>query len=391
MNCKELEVGLWSNAPRECTKARVRFRGQRMDVFAGEACLTKVCVLLGVSNDNDAEIEREKVRALSQLPNPPDMVTDLSILRSPNPLYRSVIDELGCPVGTIPVYHVFRPATGINAAELLDVYRQQVEDGCSFFTLHCTSTAQLMRMAIEDRRLPTTSRGGGLVMRDIALRAGGTNVFEKIGDELAGLFAEHDCVASVASTFRASATPEVLDAVQLAEIEEQRRWVEFFAERGVQVMMEGPGHCPINRLQEYAQQTKQVIGVPMMDLGPVATDIGAGFDHVTAAIGLSVFGLFGGVDIINPVTRHEHTGGVPTLEAIIEALRTAQLVGHAIDMARLGYTRPDEEIHELRTSSETCVVGEPLEDALMAEREIRRACDRCRWTCPLVITEKVRV
>jgi phosphomethylpyrimidine synthase len=144
--------------------------------------------------------------------------------------------------------------------------------------------------------------------------------------------------------------------------------------------MEGVGHLPLSRIQEYCSYIES-IKTPLMTLGPIPTDATIGFDHVSSAIGATVIAMYGNLGIINSMTREEHTGKIPSEDSIIEGLKSARVAAHSINLMRFErYRDIDDAIADNREMSRTCVVNGGIFNATIP---IKEGCDRCRYMCPL--------
>jgi len=349
-------------------------------MLLGSKALLKVNTIVGVSDDSQIENELKKVRTIAQLTYAPDSMMDLSFASLKKPLWKYMVNELEIPVGTLPHYSVFNQEKGIDKNALIEIIDEMGSSGVNFMTLHLTSVLNLLEIARSCRKIPTTARGGGLTLKDISINKREVNVFIDNFDEILKLFLKYNITLSVGTTFRPARISEALDAVQLEEIKLQSKYVAYAKSKGVNVIMEGVGHLPLSRIQEYCYCIEP-IKTPLMTLGPIPTDATIGFDHVSSAIGATVISMYGNLGIINSVTREEHTGEIPSEDSIIEGLKSARVAAHSINLMRFEkYRDIDNAIADKRELLKTCVVSGGIFNVNISTKE---GCDRCRYMCPL--------
>ncbi|MER9485064.1 phosphomethylpyrimidine synthase ThiC [Mesorhizobium sp. M0563] len=326
--------------------------------------------LVGTTSRRDEGLETEKVSRLAAHSHRPDVVADLSIRWSRKSLWRRIV-EAGLPAATLPIYTAHSENARLDRQALLARAVEQVEGGVGMITIHPTATKAIVAVARQDRGLPWTSRGGGLVIRDLLAGASEENAYLAILPDLISLAKRVGVAISIGATFR-SAT--VLDADDRAQRMEFRMQAELAAEllaEGCSVIIEGPGHAAPQAIKSLARQMLQA-GCPVMPLGPIPTDLAVGHDHVSAAIGATLLGLEGAAHIIAAVTREEHTGGVPTIASTLEAIDAARVAAHVINLQRLGARQDELDVAHSRSENRTCVAG-----------RTRPGCSRCGSACPL--------
>lgn len=366
------------------TGKAVLLKGVRKSVAVGTALMVKVNTSVGCSTSEDLERERAKVSLLGDLAYGPDTMMDLSIVRLARPLYSYAIEEFGGPVGTLPHYVCYEPRGGIDSARMLEEIERQAAAGVSWMTLHLTVRRDLYDLAQLTRRTPVTARGGGLVVRDMFAKGKSEGVLAANFPAILDILGRYDVVLSLGTTFRPANVVEALDPVHRAEIELQGTYIREARRRGVPVMLEGVGHMTLNRIPEYIALAG-AYGIPMVPLGPIPTDAAVGEDHIASAIGAAYMALLGGADLVNSVTREEHTGGVPTSEAILEGLRAARIAAHSVNVARFpSLDVADRETADMRAASYTCVVEGGLFSRSSRSR-FAMGCSRCGPECPLLV------
>jgi len=355
-------------------------------IAVGEGLLVKVNTNLGVSSRRLLEAERAKLHSVATAGFRPDTMMDHTIVKLPGrQFYELMLSEFGGPIGTLPHYLAFHPRRGIERSALLDMAQAQAEAGVSFMTLHPTPTTALVEKARRLRVTASTSRGGGVVIRDMAIHRRHENVIAECFTDLLSILQKHGMALSIGSVFRPSSLSEALDDVHREETAVQFSFIAEARRAGVPVQMEGIGHIALTRLPRYLRLVKRY-GVPLMPLGPLPTDASSGMDHVANAIGAAYVCLLGGAHIINSITREEHTGGVPTEPSVLEGLKAARIAAHAVNLCRFqAVAKLDAEVAALRALRRTCAV-----DIGLFSRSARQShavgCTRCGPECPLVVT-----
>ncbi|MFP2906146.1 phosphomethylpyrimidine synthase ThiC [Pyxidicoccus sp. 3LFB2] len=342
----------------------------RPPLAVGPTERTRVMALIGTSSLGGHSGQLQKLEALLGLSPRPDIIADLSIVPLGEPLWERVV-KLGHPAATLPIYSVRRRDRRIDPEELLETAVRQMEAGVGLLTIHPTACPALVESA-QQRRVPWTSRGGGLVIEDMLASGRDENAYLLILPALIRAAARHGTVLSLGATFRSANIFDALDATQQAEIEIQLALAKTITEGGVGVIIESPGHARPADIRRVGAKLAAT-GYPIMPLGPIPTDAAVGFDHVAAAIGATLLGMEGAAHILAAVTREEHTGSVPSIPSTIEAVRAAQVAAHIIDIHCLGSTEADEQVVSHRSEHHTCVAGKST-----------YGCSRCGVTCPLV-------
>jgi len=311
----------------------VFLKGKRFDTLAGKGLQLKINSSVGLSDESQFQNEADKISKIASFDFLPDIMMDLSIISVKNPIYQIVQEKIGCPVGTVPVYACFDSEKGIDKNKFLEEIERQAQNGVSFMTLHFTAIDDIYRKTMK-RNISVISRGGSLVLRDLYLNKRKQNFLLEYFDDICKILKKYSVVVSVGTTFRPSTLYDALDTIQLSEIRMQKDIIKSLRKRGISVMMEGVGHISLNALKKYVELIRDDFYVPFMPLGPIPTDRAIGWDHISAAIGASYMALLDGADIINAVTREEHTGGVPNTNSIYEAIKSAQVVVNSINDVR---------------------------------------------------------
>ena len=362
---EELEKMIYANEV-------VLLKGKKYDTLVGKGLQLKINSSVGLSDKNQFKNEADKVARIGNFDVMPDIMMDLSIVSIENPLYCLIHSEIGCPVGTVPVYVCFDSEKGIDKSKLLEEIEKQAQNGVGFMTLHFTATDEIYRKAMK-RNISVISRGGSLVLRDLYINKRKQNILLEYFDEICKILKKYSIVVSVGTTYRPSSLYDALDKVQLREIKMQKDIVKILRKKGIVVMMEGVGHISLRDLEKYVKLIREEFYVPFMPLGPIPTDRAAGWDHVSAAIGASYMALLNGADIINAVTREEHTGGIPTIDSIYEAIKSAQVVVNAINDVRFF-----DQYNKVKSNRENNCMG-------IIKSEI--GCNRCKEECPFMLNK----
>lgn len=348
----------------------VHLRAKDQELEVGEGYPTRVNCNVGINIEKQRDYEIDRLDSILESGCHPDTFMDLSIGISENPFYKEIQKRFGCPVGVVPSY-LFNYNTVTSKQAAMDILRKLADDGIAFFTLHLTASLDLLKQAKAIRKIPVTSRGGGIVLRQQSLTEEG-NIWQSCLSEIITLVKEYGIVISLGSTFRPAGISDACDEVHLKETQEQLKLCRFLQAEGVQVMVENVGHISLDRLNRHCELLKE-FDVPIMPLGPTPTDIAVGTDHVAAAVGASFMGFKGCAHIINCVTRSEHSASSFTIEETLEAIKVAKLAAHIIDVSRGINAEEDYKIYETRAAAKSCLAG------------AEGVCSRCALYCPLRI------
>ncbi len=297
----------------------------------GEGLSTKVNVNLGISGDKaDAAEEWKKVKIAEDLGA--DAIMDLSNSGKTRKFRQQLIDETPLMVGTVPMYdaigYMEKPLVKLTKDDLLATVRAHAEDGVDFVTIHAGINRSVIKTFKETGRLMNiVSRGGSLLFGWMEV-TGSENPFYEFYDEVLDICHEYDVTISLGDSCRPGCLYDANDATETAEIIELGK----LAVR-VQVMIEGPGHMAIDEIAANMKMEKRLChNAPFYVLGPLVTDIGVGYDHITAAIGGAI-SASAGADFLCYVTPSEHLC-LPDAQDVRDGLIATKIAAHAADIAK---------------------------------------------------------
>lgn len=297
----------------------------------GEGLRTKVNANIGTSPDyTDPQMELEKLRVAEEAGA--DTVMDLSTGGDIRAIRRLILEHCSLPVGTVPIYEAcvdncFSPDL------LFRVIIEQAKDGVDFITVHCAVTrASLETLWRHPRICGIVSRGGTFIARWMQEHNQENPLYERF-DELLDIAREYDLTLSLGDGLRPGSIIDAFDPAQVHELMIMAELRKRAFDSGVQVMIEGPGHVPIDQIEAQVKLQKELTeNAPFYVLGPIVTDIAPGYDHITSAIGGAIAGS-AGADFLCYVTPTEHLG-LPRAEDVREGVIAARIAGHCADIAK---------------------------------------------------------
>lgn len=297
---------------------------------------TKVNVNLGISRDcKDYDIEMKKVMRAVELGA--ESIMDLSSHGDTQPFRRKLCTECPAMIGTVPVYdsviHYQRDLNTLTAQDFLDVIRMHAEDGVDFVTLHCGITRKTIEQIKNGtREMNIVSRGGSLVFAWMTM-TGEENPFYEYFDEIVEICREHDVTISLGDACRPGCLADATDNCQIEELIRLGELTDRAWARDVQVMIEGPGHVPMDQIEANMKiQETLCKGAPFYVLGPLVTDIAPGYDHITAAIGGAI-AAWSGAAFLCYVTPAEHLA-LPNVDDVHDGIIASKIAAHAADIAK---------------------------------------------------------
>lgn len=305
----------------------------------GEGLKVKINTNIGTSEDR-CSFADELLKLKVSIKAGTDAVMDLSTGESLDQTRREIIKESTVPVGTVPLYQAATEVLSkgddistMSPNHLFEVIAKQAEDGVDFITVHVGVTREILKAMDKHPRLTeVVSRGGSLTL-DWMDRNNAENPLYERFDELLKICRKYDVTLSLGDGLRPGCIHDATDTLQLMELMKLGELVKTAWDYGVQVMVEGPGHVPINQVEMNIKLMKRLChDAPFYVLGPLVTDIAPGYDHITAAIG-GAWAAYFGADFLCYVTPSEHLG-LPTIEDVEDGVVTFKIAAHAADLAR---------------------------------------------------------
>ncbi|MDH7601269.1 MAG: phosphomethylpyrimidine synthase ThiC [Armatimonadota bacterium] len=305
----------------------------------GRGLRTKVNANIGTSQDFcDVEEELNKLRAAVEAGA--DAVMDLSTGGDLGSIRQRILERCPVPLGTVPIYEAAvrvgserGSITRMTAEDLLDVIERQAKQGVDFMTIHCGVTRETVeRLRRQGRVADIVSRGGAFLVTWMLTNNRENPLYERYDDILA-IAEKHDVTLSLGDGLRPGCLADATDRAQVQELIVLGELVRRARNAGVQVMVEGPGHVPLDQIAANIQLEKRLCeDAPFYVLGPIVTDVAPGYDHITSAIGGAI-AASAGADFICYVTPTEHLG-LPTPEDVREGVIAARIAGHAADIVK---------------------------------------------------------
>jgi phosphomethylpyrimidine synthase len=305
----------------------------------GKGLRTKVNANIGTSSDFcDLNTELRKLQTAADFGA--DTVMDLSTGGDIKTIRRAIMSASTVPMGTVPIYQTGIEAienhgaiVNMSADEIFSVIEEHAKDGIDFMTVHCGVTqTSLSRLKKQGRMTDIVSRGGAFLIGWM-LHNDKENPLYQYYDRLLDLALEYDFTLSLGDGLRPGCLADATDRAQIQELIILGELVERSKEAGVQAMVEGPGHLPLNQITTNVQLEKSLCrGAPFYVLGPLVTDVGAGYDHITAAIGGAIAAA-AGADFLCYVTPSEHLS-LPGIEDVKAGIIASRIAAHAADIVK---------------------------------------------------------
>lgn len=360
----------------------------------GSMLRTKVNVNLGVSRDcKDYDVEAEKVMSAIKLGA--DAIMDLSSHGNTQPFRQKLVQECPAMIGTVPIYdsviHFQRDLATLTAKDFIDVVRIHAKDGVDFVTVHCGITRKTIeQIKKHKRKLNIVSRGGSLVFAWMSM-TGNENPFYEYYDEILEICEEYDVTVSLGDACRPGCLADATDVCQIEELVRLGELTKRAWEHNVQVMVEGPGHVPLNQVAANMEVQKSIcMGAPFYVLGPLVTDIAPGYDHITSAIGGAVAAM-NGAAFLCYVTPAEHLA-LPNLEDVKQGIIATRIAAHAADIAKgiKGARDIDDKMADARRNLDwdaqfECAIdpetARAIRDSRSPEKDHSEACSMCGKFC----------
>ena len=302
----------------------------------GSMLKTKINVNLGISRDwKDMDMEIEKVNNAVKMGA--ESIMDLSSYGDTRTFRKRLTKECPAMIGTVPIYdavvYYHKPLKEITSKEWIDIVRMHAEDGVDFMTIHCgINKATAGRFKANRRLTNIVSRGGSIIFAWMEM-TGEENPFYEHYDEILDICREYDITMSLGDACRPGCLKDASDISQIEELVTLGELTARAWEKDVQVMVEGPGHMPMNQIAANMEIQKTICkGAPFYVLGPLVTDIAPGYDHITAAIGGAIAAA-SGASFLCYVSPAEHLL-LPSLDDVKEGIIASRIAAHAADIAK---------------------------------------------------------
>ena len=360
----------------------------------GSMLKTKINVNLGISRDcKDYDIEMKKVMRAVDLGA--EAIMDLSSHGNTQPFRQKLCNECPAMIGTVPIYdsviHYQRDLGTLTARDFVEVVRLHAQDGVDFVTLHCGITRKTIEQIRNGgRKMNMVSRGGSLVFAWMSM-TGNENPFYEYYDEIVEICREYDVTISLGDACRPGCLADATDGCQIEELIRLGELTERAWKRDVQVMVEGPGHVPMDQIAANMKVQQTICkGAPFYVLGPLVTDIAPGYDHITAAIGGAI-AAWQGAAFLCYVTPAEHLA-LPNVDDVHQGIIASKIAAHAADIAKgiPGAREQDDRMADARKALDWDAqwlealdpdVAKEIRKSRMPEEDHSDTCSMCGKFC----------
>jgi len=279
-----------------------------------------------------------------------DTLMDLSTGGDIPRIRQAIIDASPIPVGTVPIYEALsrvRRVEDLNINVMLEVIEEQAEQGVDYMTIHAGVLVQYV--PLTTKRITGIVSRGGAILAEWMVKNHRQNLLYEHFDEICKIFQKHDVSFSLGDGLRPGCVADASDAAQFAELKTLGELTRKAWEYDVQVMIEGPGHIPMDQIQMQVEKENEMCNeAPFYTLGPLVTDFAPGYDHITSAIGAAMIGWYG-ASMLCYVTPKEHLG-LPNREDVKQGIIAYKIAAHAADIARHrpGARDRDDELSRAR-------------------------------------------
>ena len=314
----------------------------------GRHLTTKINANIGTSiTTSGVEEEVEKIKYCMKFGA--DTAMDLSTGRNLDGVRQAILDSSRIPIGTVPIYQVVaeRNIEEMRIEDFLEVVERQGRQGVDYMTIHCGILKEMLPLA-KKRVMGIVSRGGSLIAKWMNVK-GRQNPLYEAYDEILSIMNRYDVTMSLGDSLRPGCLADATDAAQVEELKVLGELTKRAWEKNVQVMVEGPGHIPLQEIQYNMElQREYCHGAPFYVLGPLVTDIAPGYDHITSSIGATMAAYYG-ASFLCYVTPKEHLG-LPNREDVRAGIIAYKIAAHAADIAKgiPGVMERDNELSRAR-------------------------------------------
>jgi len=368
----------------------------------GRGLKTKVNANIGTSEDRvDIRFELRKLKIAED--SGADTVMDLSTGGDLKKVRMKILEKTNVPLGTVPLYEIaimglrkFGSISKIPESFFLKALENQAKEGIDFFTIHSGVTKKTVRSLKKSGRIMGIVSRGGAILMEWILKTGKENPLYTHFDEILDLAHEYDITLSLGDGMRPGAIIDATDDPQIDELVILGALQKKAKRKGVQVIIEGPGHVPLNQIKANVELEKKICnGAPFYVLGPIVTDVAPGYDHITSAMGGAIAAA-SGADFLCYVTPAEHLR-LPTIEDVKDGVIATRIAAHAGDIAKSipGAVEEDIKISKARAQRnwkkqfslsidpERCRVYRRS-----SKPQDKDVCTMCSEYCSLKISEK---
>lgn len=315
----------------------------------GVASLCKVNANIGNSaTTSNIDDELDKLRCSLRYGS--DTVMDLSTGGDIPRIREEIIRNSPVPIGTVPIYEALsrvRRVEDLNIDVMLEVIEEQAEQGVDYMTIHAGVLVQYI--PLTTRRITGIVSRGGAILAEWMVKNHRQNLLYEYFEDICRILKKHDVSFSLGDGLRPGSLADASDQAQFAELETLGELTKIAWKHDIQVMVEGPGHIPMDQIQmQVEKEVKMCHEAPFYTLGPLVTDFAPGYDHITSAIGAAMIGWYGS-SMLCYVTPKEHLG-LPNLEDVKQGLIAYKIAAHAADIARHrpGARDRDDELSRAR-------------------------------------------
>jgi phosphomethylpyrimidine synthase len=372
-------------------------------VAIGKNMSIKINANIGTSQDcQSIDYELKKLEIAEKFGA--DAVMDLSTGGDLEKIRRLVIEKSSIPLGTVPMYEIavegskkYGDTDKIEANLMFDIIEKQCEQGVDFITVHCGVTRKVIeRLQFQKRILNIVSRGGSMLASWIMNNNKENPLYEQY-DRLIKIVKKYDVTLSLGDGLRPGCLADATDRAQIEELIILGELTDIAWKNGVQVMIEGPGHVPLNQIQMNMELQKRICrNAPFYVLGPLVTDIAPGYDHITSAIG-GTLAAFHGADFLCYVTPAEHLR-LPSVEDVKQGVIASKIAAHAADIAkgRKGARVQDDRMSEARMNLDwdtqiECAIDKELAAKMRQENKpgTSDVCTMCSDFCAYKKTQNL--
>jgi phosphomethylpyrimidine synthase len=299
----------------------------------GVASLCKINANIGNSAVT-SNIDEELKKLHTAVHYGADTVMDLSTGGNIHEIREAILRHSPVPIGTVPIYEAIsrvKRIEDLNADLMLEVIEEQAEQGVDYMTIHAGVLIQYLPM-ISRRITGIVSRGGAILAQWMAHHHKQNFLYERF-DDICRIFAKYDVSFSLGDGLRPGCIADASDEAQFAELKTLGELTKKAWEYDVQVMIEGPGHVPMDKIKEQVDKERELCyEAPFYTLGPLVTDVAPGYDHITSAIGAAMIGWHGAA-MLCYVTPKEHLG-LPNEKDVKDGIIAYKIAAHAADLAR---------------------------------------------------------